>query len=281
MNSKPSSRSEYDSQLPNLVHSICLYISTILGDFFDDYVVVGGLVPALIIPQYPPPGEADRHVGTRDLDLGFSLAIFEENLYQAIASRLRGAGFVPDHSEEGNPTLQRWRLEEDIGVTIDFLVPQSSPDDRGGSIKHMEQDFGAIVTPGLELAFQDRLSVTLSGKTPMDESAERDIGVCGPGAYVVLKALAFGSRGDNKDAYDLYYVIRNYGRGPEQVAEHLAPLLDNPFTQDAIRILRRDFVNPEYVGPARVARFLFGEPNDETQADVAGFINQFLTLANM
>ncbi len=239
------------------------------------------MVPALIIPQDPPPGEADRHVGTRDLDLGFSLAIFEENLYQAIASRLRGAGLFADRSEEGNPTLQRWRLEEDIGVTIDFLVPQSSPDDRGGSIKDMEQDFGAIVTPGLELAFQDRLTVTLSGKTPMDEIAERDIWVCGPGAYVVLKALAFGSRGENKDAYDLYYVVRNYGRGPEQVAEHLAPLLDNPFIQKALRILRRDFVNPEYVGPARVARFLFGEPNDETQADAAGFINQFLTLVNM
>jgi hypothetical protein len=32
-------------------------------------------------------------------------------------------------------------------------------------------------------------------------------------AYVVLKALAFDSRGENKDAYDLFYVVRNYGVG--------------------------------------------------------------------
>ncbi len=194
---------------------------------------------------------------------------------------MRGAGLVPDYSEGGNPTLQRWRVEEDIGVTIDFLIPQSSPDERGGSIKHMEPDFGAIITPGLELAFQDRIRVTLSGKTPLGEMAERDIWVCGPGAFVVLKALAFGNRGDNKDAYDLYYVVRNYGIGPEQVAGHLAPLLDSPFTQDALKILRKDFKDPESTGPSRVARFLFGEPNEETQADVAGFINQFLTLASL
>ena len=45
MNAKPSYRSEYNSKLPDLVHSVCLYISTILGDFIDDYVVLGGWFP--------------------------------------------------------------------------------------------------------------------------------------------------------------------------------------------------------------------------------------------
>jgi predicted nucleotidyltransferase len=44
----------------------------------------------------------------------------------------------------------------------------------------------------------------------LGERASREIWVCGPGAFVVLKALAFRTRGENKDAYDLYYVIRNY-----------------------------------------------------------------------
>ena len=105
-----------------------------LGDFSEDYVVAGGLVPVLIIPQDPPPDGADRHVGTRDLDLGFSLGIFEGNVYQEIADRLRCAGFTPDVSEGGNLTFQRWRLDKDIGVTVDFLIPQSSPKEKGGSI---------------------------------------------------------------------------------------------------------------------------------------------------
>ncbi|MCJ7567003.1 MAG: nucleotidyl transferase AbiEii/AbiGii toxin family protein [Anaerolineales bacterium] len=278
MKPKPTLGSEYNPQLLNLVRSLCLFISTKIGDFSNDFVVAGGLVPILIIQQDPPPMGADKHVGTRDLDLGFSLGILDSKRYQEFAARLRSAGFTPDFSKEGNQILQRWRLKEDIGATVDFLIPQSSPAEVGGTIKHLESDFGAIITPGLELAFRDRIRVTMSGETPLGETAQRDVWVCGPGAFIALKALAFASRGENKDAYDLYYVVRNFGIGPEQVAKYLAPLLDNSFARDAVRILRSDFANPESIGPSRVSRFLFGEPDAETQADVAGYINQLLTF---
>lgn len=253
-----------------------LYVSTMLGDFAEEFVVAGGLVPALIVPQEHLPEGTDSHVGTRDLDLGFSLGLFEENRYQAIADRLRGGGFAPDRNEEGNVTVQRWILAGDEGMTVDFLIPQTSHDEKGGAIKHLEEGFGAVVTPGLELAFQDKHIVSLSGKTPIGESATRDVLVCGPGAFVVLKALAFNLRGENKDAYDLYYVIRNFGSGPAEVASHLAPLLKSSAARDATNILRRDFTDPRSVGPMRVARFLYGEPNEGTQVEVAGFLNRML-----
>jgi hypothetical protein len=41
---------------------------------------------------------------------------------------------------------------------------------------------------------------------------------------VVLKALAFERRGENKDAYDLFSMIRNYGRSVEDLAARLRPL---------------------------------------------------------
>ncbi len=82
--------------------------------------------------------------------------------------------------------------------------------------------------PGLHLAFRDRQRVALSGRTIRGEDATRDVWVCGPGSYVVLKALAFGSRGENKDAYDLFYVVRNFGSGVEDIAVCLRPLLVDP-----------------------------------------------------
>lgn len=276
MSPKPSLESEYPPELRDLVRSVCLYICTKIGDFSERFVVAGGLVPVLITPQDPPPQGAGKHVGTADLDLGFSLGVFEGSRYQDIANRLRGAGFEPDINDSGNPTLQRWRLAGNIGATVDFLIPQTSPDETGGMIKHLERDFGAIVTPGLELAFQDRISVPLSGKTPMGESARRDVWVCGPGAFVVLKALAFASRGENKDAYDLYYVVRNFGNGPMQVAQSLVPLLHGQHAKEALAILKRDFTDADAPGPSRVARFLFGSSDEETQADVAGFVRQLL-----
>lgn len=77
--------------------------------------------------------------------------------------------------------------------------------------------------------------------------------VCGPGAYIVLKALAFGSRGENKDAYDLFYVVRNLGLDVEDVAAHLRPLLVDRAASEAITLLRRDFLDHDGIGPRRVA----------------------------
>ena len=51
--------------------------------------------------------------------------------------------------------------------------------------------------------------MTLSGQTIAEEDATREIWVCGAGAFIVLKALAFDLRGENKDAHDLFYVVRN------------------------------------------------------------------------
>ena len=93
---------------------------------------------------------------------------------------------------------------------------------------------------------------------------------------MVLKALAFHLRGENKDAYDLYYVVRNYGAGVDDVASRLRPLLDDPSAGEAVRILNEDFREHDCIGPRRVAEFIKGMPDDEIQADVVGFVRQLL-----
>ena len=97
-----------------------------------------------------------------------------------------------------------------------------------------------------------------------------------PGAFVVLKALAFASRGENKDAYDLFYVVRNYGSGVQDTADSLRPLLEDPAGREAMAILRRDFLDHNGVGPRRVAEFMTHGPDDAIQADVVGFVRQML-----
>ena len=83
--------------------------------------------------------------------------------------------------------------------------------------------------------------------------------------------------GGNKDAYDLYYVVRNYGNGIKDVYRHLSPLLKSPEAQTALKILKRDFSKPDQIGPLRVAEFLYKDRNDDLQADVVGFIGELLT----
>lgn len=243
----------------------------------DDVVIVGGLVPSLLIDQDDLPAGADRHVGSMDLDIGLSLAIFEGKRYEAITERLRRAGFSPDESDQGNSTRQRWKITgAGKKVTVDFLIPPANDTELGGTIRDIEGDFAAVITPGLRLAFLDRKKLDLSGMTIKGERAKRSIWVCGPGAFVVLKALAFRNRGEYKDAYDLYYHIRNYGGGVQDVAEALKQLMGEAEVHAALKILSEDFIKHDALGPIRVANFITGGRNDEIQADVVGFVLDLL-----
>ncbi|MBX9718513.1 MAG: hypothetical protein K2X36_06675, partial [Microbacteriaceae bacterium] len=214
---KPRHRSGYGAEDLEQVKAVCLTMAVTLGAYLDDLCIVGGFVPALLIDTARP-HEADaddeRHPGTNDLDVGLALALLDDGRYAEISARLRAEGFEPDTNEAGNPTVQRWCLGE-LKVTVDFLMapaPDQAPSLR---VQNLESDFGALVTPGLELAFDERVQVELDGHTLKGERARRMIPVCGPAAFVVLKALAFGQRGEPKDAYDLVYVIRHTaGRGP-------------------------------------------------------------------
>jgi hypothetical protein len=161
-------------------------------------------------------------------------------------------------------------------VTVDFVIAPSQEADQGGKLRHIDRDFAAIIAPGLELAFRDRRRVRIEGTTIFGETAARDVWVCGPGAFVVLKALAFLGRGENKDAYDLYYLVRYFGAGVEDVAAALRPLLGDPEAQRAVAVLRADFLDPDSVGPRRVTEFLYGRPDVEIQADVVGFVRVLL-----
>jgi hypothetical protein len=183
MESKPSQVSGYIPAAVQLVHAASLYIATKLGDLRDDLVIVGGLVPSLIIPQSKLPAGRSSHIGTMDVDLGLAIAILDGQRYHELCERLRHAGFDPDTNEAGHPTNQRWRIEsKGRNITFDFLIPPTMSDDKGGRLRNFEEGFAAVITPGLELAFQDRTLVNLSGKTLHDETASRDVWVCEAGA---------------------------------------------------------------------------------------------------
>ena len=275
---KPTQASGYTAETVKLARATCLYVATKLGDLRGEVVIVGGLVPSLLIPQEGLDESRSTHVGTMDVDLGLAIAVLDEQRYQEICDRLRSAGFRPDENEEGNKTNQRWVIDaEPHSVTVDFLIPPIQEKDKGGRLKNLEADFAAIITPGLELAFRDSEIVEIDGETIRGERARREVTVCGPGAFVVLKSLAFDGRGENKDAYDLIYVLQNYGSDESDVASRIEPLRDNDVTRQALEILTRDFNDLDSLGPRRVAEFLGDPDNTDIRADAAGSVRSLMT----
>lgn len=283
MDDIPRTAEDYGPEDLRQVKAGCLEVATRLGDLLDDLVIVGGLVPALLVDlaQEEGPGGADplsRHVGTQDLDLGFAIGLVDEGRYAEVSTRLARCGFAPDENEQGNLTPQRWRHEGTSGLTIDFLTSPTGEEEEGGSIKHLEENLSAIIVPGLELAFEDACEVELSGTRLDGAETTHKIPVCGPGAFVLLKALACQQRGKDKDKYDLFYVIRNYEEGPSSVADHFRPFLKmgRSEAQTAQEILSEYFEGPQSIGPTAVSQFVYGEPDDALQADAAAFVGEFL-----
>ena len=269
MISKPSTRDGYGIEQVASVHRTCLYMATKLGDLLDEIIVVGGLVPYLLIDQKNLPSGLDPHVGTMNLDMGLALAILNRERYRELGRRLRDAGFKPAVNDQGNKRLQTWTAVTPHPVTVDFLIPLVEERDKGGELRHFESDLAAIITPGLELAFKDRRWKELSGRLPSGAWATLKIPVCGPGAFTVLKALAFGSRGQNKDAYDLFYVWR--GVGVRDIAESLVPLMPDTCIDNALSVIERDFCRHDGLGPVATAQFITQGIDENIQADVVGY----------
>ncbi len=282
VNEKPYTEGGYSLGELEGVKLTYLFVATKLGDLIENIVVVGGLVPNLLIDQGKM-GEnrtdaLSCHVGTRDLDIGLSLGLLEKSQYSEISKRLKRAGFANEIKDSGEPRTHRWNLKTHcLDAKIDFLISPSGEEEKGGEIKNLEEDFSAIITPGLNLAFEDCEKIQIEGEIPEGGITKRKLNVCGPAAFVILKSLAFEIRNENKDAYDLFYVLRNFEKGMDEIAARFDEFDDQQEVRHALEILERDFTEEDNIGPVSVANFIESRPQEEIRADVVAFIGDFLS----
>ena len=100
--------------------------------------------------------------------------------------------------------------------------------------------------------------------------------MCGPAAFVAMKAPALRPRGENKDAYDLWYMLRYYGNSVDDVVARAAAIRGEPETAEAIGYLRDEFREIDSIGPMRTAAFLGRDDEEEFRADVRGVVLDFI-----
>jgi hypothetical protein len=278
---KPRHRSGYSREETEQVEAALLTVAVTLGALMDRICIVGGLAPSLLIDREvgPDPETEAGHPGTNDLDVGLAIALLDDEQYAEIGERLRQEGFGPDKNSKGNPTPQRWKLES-LNVTVDFLLPPIPGAEEGGRMQPLEGDLSATITPGLQLAQEERQEVVVDGYTLKGEQVKRTIPVCGPATFVVLKALAFHDRGEPKDAFDLVYVLRRWPGGISNIVERLGSHFENDpaIVGEALDQLASDFSSSESHGPLRAAEFDgdAGADLDAGAADAHGYVDDLL-----
>jgi len=260
---------------------VCLTVIGALGAYVGDLCVVGGLVPILLIDRQLAleATEEDRHPGTNDFDVGLSIALLDDRRYAEVSKRLRAEGFGPDKNDAGNEVRQRWRLG-DPEVKVDFLMAPPPGHEEDVRLHDLEPDLAALVTQGLNLAFEEKIEVELDGTTIKGEKLRRTIPVCGPAAFLILKALAFADRMEHKDAFDLVYLLRRNPGGADVIAEQLVhhATRDEQVVGAALTALADDFEEVESIGPMRAAEFSAesSEEMDALAADAHGYVDDLL-----
>ncbi|HJW30633.1 MAG TPA: hypothetical protein VJ508_15475, partial [Saprospiraceae bacterium] len=74
-------------------------------------------------------------------------------------------------------------------------------------------------------------------------------------ACFTMKAITFLGRGKEKDAYDLYMVIKEYSAGIDAVVAELRAAKDNNLVKEALNAAAESFQSVESMGPIAVADF--------------------------
>lgn len=275
---EPQSANEYDTLSTEAVCRVITEITQMLGSYHGKFVIVGGSVPWLQFPRSDM-----RHVGTLDVDVALDVAALAEGEYAEFIQTLLSRGYRQD------PALQRFKLvrtvslepnSPPIDVQIDFLREREIPFVRNKP--PLLDNFAVQACAGVDLALQFADVIEFAGQMPGGGINPVEINVCSIPAFLVMKGHALNLRDKKKDAYDLYFCIRNYPGGFAQLAEDCRDIMRFPVAKEAFEHIRAKFASVDHFGPVNVRIFvedsdaLDGRTADEWQQDAYGQVHYWL-----
>ncbi|MCX7038627.1 MAG: hypothetical protein NT005_05795 [Spirochaetes bacterium] len=206
-------KGDYDALQVEGARSVMLELVRLLGEYRDDMVVVGGWVPALLIPQGTSP-----HVGSLDIDLALNHTTLQDPGYNTIRSLLVGRGYRQDNEQP----YRFWRTVMVGGRSVDVAVDLLAGEYEGTSQGHRTQriqDVRARKARGCELAFQYTAEVRIDGILPDGAKDSAMVRIAAIIPFLAMKGMAMAGRLKEKDPWDVYYCVKNFPGGPEALVD--------------------------------------------------------------
>jgi hypothetical protein len=118
-------------------------------------------------------------------------------------------------------------------------------------------------------------------KRRMPDGAENEviIKVADAIPFLVMKGMAIWERYSEKDAYDIYFLIRNYQGGTNELVKHFQAHLSYSLIQKGLGKICAKFSTIDSPGPVWAANFLEVDDEEEKERvkrDVFERVNAFL-----
>lgn len=239
---------DYEARAVHAARSVLLELTHLLGAYHDDVVLVGGWVPELLFSSKESP-----HVGSMDVDLALDHRRIEAAGYETILKLLKARGY-----EEGPQPFIFYRKliveGQEITVQVDLLAGEYD----GETKKHRHQkvqDIHARKARGCDLAFEHPVEIKLEGELPEGEKDAVIVRVASIAPFIVMKGMALAERMKEKDAWDIYYCLKNYPGGLDALVEAVKPFMSHGLVKEGLEKIAEKFSSEKHVGPKFVADF--------------------------
>jgi hypothetical protein len=276
---EPQVAGDYDDRTTVAVKKVLLEIGQVLGSYQGKFAVIGGAVPWLLLdnPEMP-------HVGTFDIDLSLHAEALGDGEYARLVDALMGAGYEQRRDRRRFQLVRRVPAGEDgapaIDVLVDFLMPRDAEIVK--NTPPLVADFAVQRADGADLALKFYQLVAIDGPMPDGGTNKVEIAVASIPALLGMKGFAIHGRHKQKDAYDIYYCIRNYPGGAGALADACRPLLEVKDGAVGFGRIAEKFEAIDGYGPTCVRKFveeshLLGERTAEQwQQDAFGQVDAWL-----
>jgi len=275
---EPQSAANYDDRTTAAVKSVLIEIGQILGSFKGKFAVIGGAVPWLLLNNEEMP-----HVGSIDVDLSLNPEALGDGEYATLVEALMDNGY------EKRPKLRRFQLVRTvpakdggpaIDVIVDFLMPRDAEIVK--NTPPLVADFAVQKADGADLALRFYQLVAIDGPMPDGGTNRVEIAICSIPALLAMKGHALQGRLKQKDAYDIYYCIRNHPDGIEALAAACRELLGEESAAKGYGYIVEKFETLESFGPTCVRQFvqdtrlLADRTPEQWQQDAFGQVDAWL-----
>jgi hypothetical protein len=276
---EPQSAADYDDRTTAAVKAVLIEIGQILGSFQGKFTIVGGAVPWLLLDNEEMP-----HVGTLDVDVGLDPEALGDGEYATLVEALLAQGYEQNPEKYKRFQLVRQVPVSDGGAPIDIVVDFLMPRD-AQIVKNsppLLSDFAVQKASGADLALRFYQLVAITGPMPGGGRNRVEIAVASIPALLAMKGHAIHGRLKKKDAYDIYYCVRNYPDGIPALAAECHPLLEHESARQGYQFIAEKFESLDSFGPTCVRQFvedtqvLDGRTPEQWQQDAFGQVDAWL-----
>ena len=269
---------DYDDRTTAAVKSVLVEIGQILGSFEGKFAVIGGAVPWLLLSEAEMP-----HVGTADVDLALHAEALGDGEYARLVEMLRSQGY------RQGPNLRRFQLARTVAardggppidIVVDFLMPRDAVITK--NTPPLISNFAVQRADGAQLALNFYQMVAIDGGMPDGGRNLVSIAVAGIPALLAMKGYAIAKRQKPKDAYDIYYCVRNYPGGVDELVSATMPFLQIDDARTGYHNIADKFRAVDDYGPTCVRGFVDNSPllgqrtPDQWQQDAFGQVDAWL-----